>query len=545
MATFPVGEQTHPGVLPQRRALESVGADNPGSRDETAHGHPAVPRRDTGREHGRGETDGHGTQARRRHADQAETGSGDAPTPQNYEGGYGAGRVFVLAKDGQPLMPCHPARARELLRKGRAVVARQVPFVIRLKDRTVSESVVDGVQLRIDPGSKGTGFALTDEKPEARGPSEPIVVRRGLMAAELKHRGDRIRHSMQQRAGYRRRRRSANLRYRAPRAENRTRPANWLPPSLRHRVDTTASVTARFCRYAPVIEVHVETTVFDTHAMNLGSQLYACEYQQGVRTGTDIRSHLRARWSRTCAYCGAANIPLNIEHVQPRSRGGSDRSANLVLACVGCNQAKGSGPVARFLAGKPDRLTEIVAQLKPSLRHAAAMNSVQPSLLRVLDGLALTVRSWPSRSTSDNRRAVGLDKTHTLDALAVEPLDQVRGETIVRVPDRVLVLEATGRGSYARTTPDRFGFPRLRRERKKQHFGYVTGDLVRAVIPKGKWAGTWTGRISVRARGQHSLTTPGGRINVSYLHLRMLQRADGYAYSSRQEAGVSIARKIG
>ncbi|MGD6753634.1 RNA-guided endonuclease IscB [Streptomyces sp. BH105] len=451
----------------------------------------------------------------------------------------------MLAKDGQPLMPCHPARARELLRKGRAVVARQAPFVIRLKDRKQAESVVDGVQLRIDPGSKGTGLALTDEKREVRGQGVRAIVRRGLISVELRHRGDRIHRTMQQRAGYRRRRRSANLRYRAPRSGNRTQPTGWLPPSLRHRVDTTVSVTARFCRYAPVTEVHVEETAFDTHSLSAGRQLFGSEYQQGTLAGTDARSHLRARWSRACAYCGAANGPLNVEHVKPRSRGGSDRISNLVLACTGCNRAKGSRPVTMFLAGSPERLAEIVAPLKPSLRDAAAMNAVQPELLRALDRLMVTIRSWPSRTTRDNRAAVGLGKTHTLDALAVGPLDQDRGDTIVRVPDRVLVLEATGRGSYARTTPDRFGFPRLRRERRKQHFGYVTGDLVRAEIPKGKWAGVWTGRISVRARGQHSLTTPGGRINVSYLHLRVLQRADGYAYSSRQEAGASMSRKIG
>ncbi|WP_328635500.1 RNA-guided endonuclease IscB [Streptomyces sp. NBC_00356] len=350
---------------------------------------------------------------------------------------------------------------------------------------------------------------------------------------------------MRQRAGYRRRRRSANLRYRARRSANRAHPDGWHPPSLRHRVDTITSIASRFCRYAPVTEIHIETTTFDTHSMSVGRQLYGSEYQQGALAGVGTRGYLCTRWSRTCAYCGAANVPLNIEHVRPRSHGGSARIANLVLACAPCNQAKGSRAVTTFLSHAPERSAEIVAQLKPSLRDAAAMNSIQPGLYRALHRLAVPIRPWPSKVTSDNRRAAGLDKTHTLDALAVEPLDQGRGDTIVRVPDRVLVIEATGRGSYARTTPDRFGFPRLRRERRKQHFGYVTGDLVRAEIPKGKRAGTWTGRVSVRARGQHSLTTPGGRINVSYLHLHLLQRADGYAYSSRQEAGASMSRKIG
>ncbi|GHE75173.1 hypothetical protein GCM10014715_32460 [Streptomyces spiralis] len=90
----------------------------------------------------------------------------------------------MLSRDGRPLMPCHPARARELLGKGRAVVARQVPFTIRLKDRTLAESEVDGVQLRIDPGSKGTGLVLTDEKKETREDGTTVVVRRGLISIE-------------------------------------------------------------------------------------------------------------------------------------------------------------------------------------------------------------------------------------------------------------------------------------------------------------------------------------------------------------------------
>ncbi|WP_455351505.1 hypothetical protein [Streptomyces sp. SYSU K217416] len=131
--------------------------------------------------------------------------------------------------------------------------------------------------------------------------------------------------------------------------------------------------------------------------------------------------------------------------------------------------------------------------------------------------------------------AMGLEKTHTLDALAVGHLDHERGDAIVRVPENVIVITATGRGSYARTTPDRYGFPRLRRTRAKQHFGFSTGDLVRAVVPRGKWAGVWTGRIAVRASGQHRLTTSAGRFDVSHKHLRLLQRADGYAFHQRSE----------
>ncbi|MEN8218673.1 MAG: RRXRR domain-containing protein [Pseudomonadota bacterium] len=44
-------------------------------------------------------------------------------------------KVFVLDLEKKPLMPCHPARAREFLKKGRAAVYKRYPFTIILKDR--------------------------------------------------------------------------------------------------------------------------------------------------------------------------------------------------------------------------------------------------------------------------------------------------------------------------------------------------------------------------------------------------------------------------
>jgi hypothetical protein len=184
-------------------------------------------------------------------------------------------------------------------------------------------------------------------------------------------------------------------------------------------------------------------------------------------------------------------------------------------------------------------------QIKAPLTDAAAMNSTAQRLTAALTTLGLPLHAWSGRLTHKNRIATGLGKTHTLDALSVGPLDHTGGDRIVRFPRQVLVAKATGRGSYARTTPDRYGFPRLLRSRAKRHFGYSTGDLVRAVVPTGKWAGTWTGHIAVRARGQHSLTTPRGRFNVSHWNLKILQRGDGYGYSFQDEWPQSISRKIG
>ncbi|WP_327403251.1 RNA-guided endonuclease IscB [Streptomyces sp. NBC_01288] len=345
-------------------------------------------------------------------------------------------------------MPCHPARARELLGKGRAVVARQVPFTIRLKDRALADSEVDGVRLRIDPGSKGTGLAVTDEKREMGQEGAAVTVRRGLFSIELRHRGDQIRLRMRQRAGYRRRRRSANCRYRAPRSDNRPRPAGWLPPSLRHRVETVLSLATRLCRYAPVSEVHIERVAFDTHAMSAGRPLSEAEYRQGPLAGATARAYLRTKWNSACAYCDVSGVPLNIERLRPRSRGGSDRVSNLVLACVPCNEAKGTTPVETFLADRPDRLARILGQARAPLHDAAAMNATRWQLTEALGTLGRPVHAWSGRRTKGNRSAMGLAKTHTLDALSVGRLNHAYGDVIVRYPERVLVARATGRGSY-------------------------------------------------------------------------------------------------
>ncbi|MFZ3493900.1 RNA-guided endonuclease IscB [Streptomyces sp. 5.8] len=435
--------------------------------------------------------------------------------------------VFVLDKRGIPLQPTSPARARKLLQQGRAVVARHTPFVIRLKDRTVSGSQVDGVELGIDPGSKRTGIAVFTAKDGNRC---------GLYAVELAHRGGAIRDKLTARAAYRRGRRTRNLRYRAPRFSNRTRPKGWLAPSLRHRVDTTMSWTARLARWAPVRTVHVERVAFDTHAMSHGGPLEWAEYQHGTLHGAEVREYLLAQWGRACAYCGATGVPLNIDHIHPRSRGGSDRISNLCTACIPCNQKKGNAPVEVFLAKSPKRLARILAQAKAPLRDAAAVNATRWALWSALDATFPTGRTGSGGRTKWNRQRTGTPKTHTLDALCVGHLDAV-----TRTPARVLAVAATGRGTYSRTRPDKYGFPRLRLPRQKTFFGYQTGDLARAVALTGKKTGTHTGRIAVRATGSFNIKTAHGLIQgIGHKHFRLLQRADGYAYTTRPE-GPTVA----
>src|SRR5262249_7429333 len=152
--------------------------------------------------------------------------------------------------------PCPEARARELLKKARGVVHRTYPFTIRLLDRTRAESVVHAHRLKLDPGSKTTGMAIVQEETE-----------RVVFAAELTHRGSQIRARLLSRRAIRRSRRQRATRYRQARFLNRRRKDGWLPPSLQHRVDTTATWIERFRRFCPITTISLELVRFDTQLM--------------------------------------------------------------------------------------------------------------------------------------------------------------------------------------------------------------------------------------------------------------------------------------
>jgi 5-methylcytosine-specific restriction endonuclease McrA len=227
------------------------------------------------------------------------------------------------------------------------------------------------VRLKLDPGSKTTGVTLVRES-QAVDADTGEVQRSAhvLFLAELVHRGHAIRDALRQRAAFRRRRRCANLRYRAKRFNNRRRPEGWLAPSLRHRVETTLSWVERLCRWAPVTALSLELVRFDTQALQ-NPEISGIEYQQGELQG----------------YEDAENVPLEIDHIHPRSKGGSDRVSNLTLACHPCNQRKGNLPVEQFLAKHPERIRKILAQAKAPLRDAAAVNSTRWALFDILPAL--------------------------------------------------------------------------------------------------------------------------------------------------------------
>ena len=441
-------------------------------------------------------------------------------------------RVFVLNNQGEPLMPCHPARARQLLRRRRARVARREPFTIQLNDRADGDT--QPMSLRLDPGARITGMALVAHCPRQGD--------RVVWAGELEHRSRAIQKRLANRRALRRGRRSRQCRNRPDRFNNRRRPQGWLPPSQRSRVEQTHTWVRRLIERAPITGMAVETARFDVHALTRGRPLSAVEYQQGTLHGTEVREHLLTRHRHTCAYCsGVSGDPvLEVEHVYPRSRGGSNRVGNLVIACKRCNEAKGNRTAAEWaatLTGRSQRAgtrrtnaQRIGEGWRPGLPDAAAMNATRYAIGYALKAFGVPVAFASGGRTKYNRQCVGLPKTHWSDAACVgEHGDRAR----VRAGLRPLVITSTGRGRRQVRQTDRYGFPHGAAGRCKRVAGNQTGDRVRLHRTTGKYRGQYTGTLAcVRADGRKDVHTSRGRITASSVdRLRLIQRADGYRYA--------------
>lgn len=424
--------------------------------------------------------------------------------------------VFVLDRKGQALMPCTEKRARLLLERGRARVHRVLPMIIRLTDRLTADSTLQPIRIKLDPGSKTSGIALVREADNGIA---------ALNLFELIHRGKQISEALTARRSMRRHRRN-QLRCRAPRFFNRgNKGKGWLAPSLQHRVDTTLAWVKRLQRYAPVTGISQELVRFDTQALQ-NPEISGVEYQQGTLFGYEVKEYLLEKWNRQCAYCDANKVPLEIDHIHAKANGGSDRVGNLTLTCHTCNQRKGALDVKVFLASKPERLAKVLATAKRPLKDAAAVNSTRWKLYQSLKATGLDVEVGTGGKTKFNRTRFDIPKSHALDAVCVGDIESVKNWI-----KPVLMVKCTGRGSYKRTRLDQFGFPRGYLMRDKSAHGFQTGDMVKAVVPKGKKAGSYTGRVAIRASGSFNIQTNKGLVQgVSHRHCRLIQRNDGYGY---------------
>ncbi len=407
------------------------------------------------------------------------------------------------------MSPCRPARARWLLTQHKAAVYRRFPFTIILQ-QSPSDTVVPPLRLKIDPGSQTTGLAIVND-------ADGEVV----WAADLTHRGQQIKKRLDDRRAVRCNRRQRHTRYRPARWRNRCRPKGWLAPSLHSRVNNILTWVQRLKRYCLITALSFEWVKFDTQAL-ANPEIDGVEYQQGTLFGYELREYLLEKWGRQCVYCHKTDVPLQIEHLVPTSRGGSNRVTNLGLACGKCNQRKDTKTAAEF--GFPD----LMQQAQKPLKNAAAMNSIRWRLYEELRATGLPLETGTGGRTKWNRTRRGIPKTHWLDAACVGASTPERLRWRKTAP---LLIQAIGRHNRQMCLMDKRGFPRTKRKGPSVAFGFQSGDMVKGIVPDGKPKGVHVGKVAVKQSGYFTITTAKRSVtDVPYRYCRRFHRADGYAY---------------
>ena len=422
--------------------------------------------------------------------------------------------VFVLDRSKKPLSMISHAKARILLKNRLAVVHKIYPFTIRLKDNSaVSKDRVYTVKL--DPGSRHTGVAIVDDK-------DAVV-----MLTELEHRGHVIKRNLDSRRAVRHNRRNRNTRYRPARFLNRTKPKGWLAPSVKSRADNVINFIRKYKKLINIDKVMIEDISFDTAQMSSDSSLIGTAYQQGPLYNTNLKKFIFSKTNGRCSYCGAK--ATEIDHIVPKSKGGSNSPSNLTPACRSCNQMKSNKTLKEFgkLVGKD------FSHLKPKRlpKDAAIVQSARNYTIRKIKDIIPNTISYASWLTKYNRDELGLPKEHYYDALSV-------GEVPTKfnfLTDKILQISAKGRGKRQMCRVDKYGFPRTSAKASKTIKGFQTGDMVKAIVPTGLKAGEYLGRVAVRSSGYFDIQTKTQVIEgIGYKYCHIVQRSDGYLYSYKE-----------
>ncbi len=298
--------------------------------------------------------------------------------------------AYVLDHHGKPLMPTKPARAKKLLKDGRAKVVCRAPFTIKLLAATCGyrqEVVLGG-----DTGSKKSGWAA-------------VANGEVVYQSEIAHRGEEVSANMEQRASYRRTRRGRNTRYRQARFENRRRKDGWVTPSMRSKVDSHKREIKAIKKILPVSRMKLELASFDIHAIT-NPDVHGKGYQQGRMRGFEnVKKYILHRDEYKCQHCGKGQRELHVHHIVFRSNGGTDSPDNLITLCREHHEALHRGEIA-LKKKRP----------KKNTKHATEVTIIAAVLRRELAGQFTETFGY---ETALKRRRLGLPKKHHVDALMV------------------------------------------------------------------------------------------------------------------------------
>lgn len=237
---------------------------------------------------------------------------------------------------------------------------------------------------------------------------------------------------------------------------------------------------------------------------------------------------------------------LEVEHMISKHNGGTDKIKNLSIACHACNSDKDSMNLDTWLdflksQKHPSKLTrERIKHVESFLdghpivnkNYAAWVNAYRNYLIKNAYAHTDNVKLATGGRTKFNRTQFELPKDHHIDALCVGEVPESGYQNLNQL---VLYVKAMGRGKRLRGNTNACGIITVKyKDNAKTAFGFMSGDIVKAVIPSGKYAGTYTGRITIRKSGSFALTGEAKVPCVSYRYCKLLQRNDGYNYSYRK-----------
>ena len=329
--------------------------------------------------------------------------------------------VYVLNKQGKPLMPCKEAKARKLLKQNKAKIVNYEPFTIKLLFDC--ENQTQDISLGIDAGSKHIGISATTEK-------------QVLYEADVELRNDIVDKLSSRRAA--RRTRRNRLRYRPARFNNRvhSKHKGWLAPSVEQKINTHIQVIQRLYEILPITKLIIETAQFDIQKIN-NPEISGEEYQQGVQLGFwNVREYALFRDNHECQCCHGKSKDnvLNVHHIESRKTGGNTPN-NLITLCETCHKAYHKGEV------------ELKLKRGKSYRDAAFMGIMRKTLLLRLKQTYTNVYETFGYITKNTRIENGLPKEHYIDARCIsgnplaEPLEYYLYQKCVRRQNRKMTKD--------------------------------------------------------------------------------------------------------
>ncbi len=137
---------------------------------------------------------------------------------------------------------------------------------------------------------------------------------------------------------------------------------------------------------------------------------------------------------------------------------------------------------------------------------------------------------WSGGLTKFNRCQQDYLKAHWIDAACI---GKSGAKVCLSGFCRPLLIKAYGRGSIQKCQVNKFGFPRSKPKFAKRIFGFQTGDILKVDQPKGKKAGQYMGRVTIRTSGHFTIRPTlscSDLVGASHKLCTFIQRVEGYFY---------------